>query len=193
MFESIPSVVLSVVAGIVLAAATGLRAFLPLCVLSFSARFGVVQLHDNFAFLESNVALVALCVAAVLELVADKIPLVDHTLDAIGVFVRPAVAFVAGLALMADLPQVISVVLSLFAATVALGTHVEHAKVRAGSTVVTAGLGNPVLSFFEDLISGLLSVLALLAPIIALILLIAGFEVARRVVRRVRKRQFTPR
>ena len=189
MLDALPTYVFPVLAGIVLAAATGLRAFLPLFVLSLGARLGVVDLHANFEFLGNDFALGALCVAAVLELAADKIPLVDHALDAIGLVVRPAAAFVAGLAVMAELPQAISIGLSLFAATVALGTHVEHSKVRAGSTLMTAGFGNPVISVFEDLLSWVLSVLAILAPVIALLLLLAAFDATRRFLRRLRRRQ----
>jgi hypothetical protein len=178
----------SLLAAVALAAATGLRAFLPLLVLSVAARLGVVTLHENVRFLESDVALVALAVATLLELAADKIPVVDHLLDAAATFVRPAAAFVAGLALLADLPDSLSVALALVLAVIALGTHLERAKTRAGSTVLTGGLANPLLSTLEDFLAAALSVLAVLAPLLAALLVVGTALLVRRLWKRRRRR-----
>jgi len=182
------SIVLSVMAGFALAAAAGLRAFLPLLALSVASRLGLAELHEGVRFLGSDVALIALLVATVLELAADKIPVVDHLLDAVSSFVRPASGFLAGLAVMADLPEPVSVGLALLFAAVAFGTHAGKAKARVGSTVTTAGIGNPVLSSLEDVVAGLLSVLAILAPIVAGVLVVVLFVVVWRGIRRLRRR-----
>jgi glucan phosphoethanolaminetransferase (alkaline phosphatase superfamily) len=174
-------------AGIGLAAAAGLRAFLPLLALSLGARAGLLSLHDRMDFLQSDLALAALVVAALAEILADKVPLLDHALDALGTFVRPAVGFVAGLALFADFSGPLSIVMALFLALIALGTHVEHAKVRAGSTVLTAGMGNPVISTIEDAVAGTLSILAVLLPILAGILGLAILYAFWRLWRRIRR------
>jgi hypothetical protein len=186
--ETLGTALVSILAGVALAAAAGLRAFLPLLVLSVAARLGLVGLHENVSFLASDVALWALLVATVLEMVGDKIPLVDHLLDAAATFVRPTAGLLAGLAVLADLPDAVIVVLALFFAMISLGTHLEHAKTRAGSTVLTAGVGNPALSFFEDFLSGALSILALLAPLLAALLAFGFIYLMWRFYRRIRRR-----
>ncbi len=45
--------------------------------------------------------------------------------------------------------------------------HVKKAAIRAGSTSLTAGIANPVLSFIEDVTAMIGTALSILAPIIA--------------------------
>lgn len=75
---------LALTAGVGVAAACGLRAFLPLLFLGVAARLGVIHLRPGSEWLAADVALAALAVATVVEVAADKIPVVDHALDAIG-------------------------------------------------------------------------------------------------------------
>lgn len=182
------TVAVSILAGIALASAAGLRAFLPLLAVGVGSRLGLVHLHEGFGFLRSNTALLALAVAAGLEMTADKIPLVDHVLDLAAGWVRPISGFLAAMAVMGSLPEAVSVVLALFLAVVTLGTHLTHAQIRAGSTVATAGFGNPGLSLFEDLLSGVLSILAVLAPLLAGALVLGGAYFIGRWIRRQRAR-----
>ena len=58
---------LSLGVGIGLAAAAGLRVFLPLLVLGMAARAGWVPLGDEFAWLASSAGLAALSVATLIE------------------------------------------------------------------------------------------------------------------------------
>ena len=95
---------LSVVLGIVLAAATGFRVFLPMLIASGAAFTGHLPLDQSFAWLGTPFALTMLGVAALVEVVAYYIPGIDNLLDALA---TPA-AFVAGTvlsaAVMTDLP-----------------------------------------------------------------------------------------
>ena len=172
--EGLGGVALSITAGIALAAAAGFRAFLPLLVLSAAARLHWLPLHEAASFLTGDLAFTALLVATLLEILGDKVPMIDHALDVGGTFVRPAAGFLAGLAVLADLPEPVRIVLALVLSMLTLGTHVAHAKTRVGSTVLTAGIGNPVLSVLEDAAAFTLAVLAIFLPIVALGLLLLG-------------------
>ena len=167
------SVVVAVIAGIVIAAACGLRAFLPLLVLGLAARSGWVELDPRAQALTGNLALLALSVATVLEIAADKIPVVDHALDVIGTFVRPAAAWLGASALFHGWPAPWGSLVSLSLAAVALGVHALKAKLRLGTTALTLGHGNPIVSSLEDLIALVMTLLAVLLPILGLILLVA--------------------
>ncbi len=84
--------------GFALAACVGLRAFLPLLVAGLAARGGYVDLGASFQWMETPPALVVFGSAFVFEVLADKIPWLDHALHAAEVFVKPAVATLLGLA-----------------------------------------------------------------------------------------------
>jgi len=95
---------LSIALGVVLAAATGFRVFLPMLIMSGAAYTGHLSLDNSFAWLATPFALTMLGVAALVEVLAYYIPGVDNLLDAVA---TPA-AFVAGTivsaAVMTDLP-----------------------------------------------------------------------------------------
>jgi len=186
--DTVLTILVSVLAGVSLAAATGFRAFLPLLIVSLAARLGLVQRHEGMEFRSGNAALAALAVAALVEMVADKVPVVDHALDAVSVVVRPGAAVLAGVALFADLPEPVAAGLAVVMGVIALGANLEKAKVRAGSTVLTAGVGNPFLSVFEDIVSGVLALLAVLAPVLAAMAALGLALLVWRMVRRLRRR-----
>ena len=180
-------IVPSVALGIGLAACAGLRAWLPLLLAGALARAGVIELGSSFQFISSNRALVLFAVATVIEIVGDKFPAVDHALDALSTVLRPA----AGSLLAASVMWQISDPLTAVALGVAVGApsalvpHAAKSLLRAGSTVLTGGLANPVLSFIEDAAALILFVLAVLVPVlVAAALLVVAFLLVRRVARR---------
>ena len=181
--EFVPSVAL----GIGLAACAGLRAWLPLLLAGGLARAGVIELGSSFQFISSNRALVLFAVATVIEIVGDKIPAVDHTLDSLSTVLRPA----AGSLLAASVMWQISDPLTAVALGVAVGApsalvpHAAKSLLRVGSTVLTGGLANPVLSFVEDAAAIVLFILAVVVPVlVAAALLVVVFLILRRVTRR---------
>ena len=159
--------------GIALAACAGLRAWLPLLLASLLARAGWLDLGPPFQFLASNKALLLFAVATVIEIVGDKIPVVDHALDVIGTPLRPA----AGALLAASVMGHVSDPLTALALGTAVGApaalvpHAAKTALRAASTTFTGGLANPILSLIEDGASFVLFVLAVLVPLVVLCLL----------------------
>jgi hypothetical protein len=181
--EIVPSVAL----GIGLAACAGLRAWLPLLLAGGLARAGVIELGSSFQFISSNRALVLFAVATIIEIVGDKIPAVDHTLDSLSTVLRPA----AGSLLAASVMWQIADPLTALALGVAVGApsalvpHAAKSLLRVGSTVLTGGLANPVLSFIEDAAAVVLFILAVVVPVlVAAALLVVVFLILRRVTRR---------
>ena len=170
-----------------LSGAAGLNAWLPLLVSALLARLDAVDLAAPFDDLESTTALVVLAVLTLADFVGDKIPAVDHVLHVVGGVVAPAsgaVLFTGQTGLETDLPTAAAVALG---AVVAGSVHFERASVRGGSTVGTAGTANPFVSFFEDLGSGALIVLAFLAPVVAFVLVVALLVLGTLAVLRIRR------
>jgi len=175
--------VFAAAAGIAIAAACGLRAFLPLLALSLGVRFDLVRVDHAAEWIASTPALVTLVWATVLEIAADKIPAIDHLLDLIATGLRPAAAGLAAWCTFEALHPAIGIAAALVLGGGAMGLHVAKAKVRLGSSMLTLGNANPVLSFIEDAISAGLSALALLAPIAAVVAAGMVVWVFRRVFR----------
>ena len=160
--------------GVGLAAASGLRAFLPLLLLAVAAHFKVVPLEVSpaFAWLGSPLALAALSVASVVEIAGDKIPLVDHFLDATGTAMRPLAATLAAAAVMQTNDPTTAALLGLVVgAPLALGVHGVKAGARGVSSATTGGAANPVISLAEDGAALFAALLSLLAPFLVPLML----------------------
>ncbi len=160
--------------GLGLAAACGFRVFVPLLVLGLGARAGLVSLGESVSFVSSTPALIALGTASVLEMAAYWIPWVDHALDTVA---SPA-AVVGGTLAAASQFGDMGPFLTWGSALVAGGGTAAAAQAlnvttRGASTVTTGGILNPIISAFQSAIAAVLSVLAVIAPIIAGCLLLA--------------------
>jgi hypothetical protein len=174
-------------AGAGLAACCGLRAFLPPLTIGLAARLGLgdlvfgpgFELHSSFAWLASTPALVVFGSAVVVEVLADKIPWVDHALDAVQTAVRPLAGALVAAASLTELdPLPAAVVGLILGGSVAGGVHVAKAKTRLLSTAGTGGLASPVLSLVEDVLALAGSVLSVLLGGVAVLLLLLAAAVA---------------
>jgi hypothetical protein len=180
--------VLPALLGLGLASATGLRTFLPLLMLALAARFEMfdVQLIEQMEWLISWPAIAALGVATTAEFLGDKVPAIDHGLNAIGYITRPvAGAIAAGSVFWAVDPAMAAVAGLIVGAPAALAFNAAQTGVRVGSTATTGGLGNPVVSLIEDVLAFVTVIVAFLAPIIVplvlLVLAVIVFRLARRI------------
>ena len=176
---------LPIVLGIALAAATGFRVFLPMLIVSGAAYTGHLQLDNSFAWLGTSSALTMLSVAALAEVLAYYVPLVDNLLDALA---TPA-AFIAGTlvsaAVMTDVPPMVKWTAAVIAGGGVAGlTQGLTGILRAHSTVLTGGLGNSIIATAELGGAVLISFLALVAPAAAIALVMLFLLVAIRLVRR---------
>jgi hypothetical protein len=170
---------LQLATGIALAACAGLRAFLPLFALGLAGRLELVPLSEAYAWLASWPALTVFGVAVVVELAADKIPVVDHVLDAVQAFVKPCAGALVSATLVADFGPLGLTVGSMLAGGLTSGVvHLTKAKLRWVSTATTAGTANPLLSIAEDAGALAGTVLSLLAPLLLLLLLGTGLVLA---------------
>jgi hypothetical protein len=160
---------LSICIGLGLSAACGFRIFVPLLVMSVAANSGHLHLAPSFGWIGSPAALVAFSAATVLEIGAYYIPWLDHFLDLLA---TPA-AIVAGCVVTASMVSGMSPFLKWSLAIIAGGGAagtVQAATVvaRGLSFAGTGGLGNPLIATIELGGSVLASVAAVLAPLMAL-------------------------
>lgn len=180
-----------------LSSTAGLRAYLPLLMLGIASDIrgpdgqALLPVQDQFHVLGHPIVLGVLAVLVILEFLADKVPGVDHISDIIHTVIRPA----AGALIMAGSANTLSdenkILAAIVGALVALATHSVKASTRAAVTTTTAGVGNPVASFIEDILVIGVIVLLVLAPIVGFIalvlLLILLFKAARAGFRGIRR------
>jgi hypothetical protein len=160
-------VALALLLGIGLSASTGLNTFLPLLLLAGAAKFHIagITLNGTFGWLASDTAIIILIVACVLEIVADKFPAVDHFLDAVGTFARPAAGGLAMASVLDGADPVVAAVVGLIVGSpISFGFHTLKAGTRVVSSAATFGCANPVISVVEDIVSFGLSILAIFIP-----------------------------
>lgn len=179
--------VLNVFTAFGLSSSAGLNAYLPLLVVALLARFtDLVTLNSPWNTLESWWVIGVLVILLVIEILADKIPAVDSVNDVIQTFVRPiagAILFAANAGTIGEAHPILAMVCGLLVA----GTvHAAKATARPIVTATTGGTMNPVVSTAEDVLSLVVAILAILAPILIMILLVL---VAIWFIRRRRRRR----
>jgi hypothetical protein len=184
-----PDYALSTFLGIALAAATGFRVFLPMLIVSGAAYTGHLSLDETFAWLGTPSALTMLSVAALAETLAYYIPAVDNLLDALATPAALIAGTIVSAAVMTDVPPMVKWTAAVIAGGGIAGlTQGVTGILRAHSTVLTGGLGNPIIATAELGGALLMSFLALAAPTAAIALAIMLLWVAIRLLRRLFRR-----
>lgn len=153
-----------------LSASAGLNAYIPLLVVGVIAHYfpNTLNLATPFDLLANPWILILLGVLVIIEMIADKIPAVNHINDLIQTIIRPAagaIAFAASANVITDINPVLALACGLL---VAGSVHtVKAAAVRPAVTATTGGAGNIPVSIAEDVLATAASVLAVLLPLIA--------------------------
>ncbi|MCC6147472.1 MAG: DUF4126 domain-containing protein [Anaerolineaceae bacterium] len=157
-----------------LSASAGLNAYIPLLIVALLAKFtNLLTLKTPWDTLTSWWIIGIILFLALIEFFADKAPAVNHINDVVQTLIRPAagaVAFAASANVVTEVHPVLSLALGLL---IAGGVHtVKAAAVRPVVTATTAGAGNVPVSIAEDVVSALISFLAIVLPIVVACMLI---------------------
>ncbi|MEZ0397223.1 MAG: DUF4126 domain-containing protein [Anaerolineales bacterium] len=157
-----------------LSASAGLNAYIPLLIVGVIAHYtDLIKLNPPFDLLANPWVLIVLGILVIIEMVADKVPAVNHINDVIQTVIRPAagaIIFAASANVITDVNPVLALILGLL---VAGGVHtVKAVAVRPAVTATTGGAGNVPVSIAEDVIAAVLSLLATLIPILVAAFLI---------------------
>ena len=156
--------------GVGLAACCGFRVFVPLLIASVATKLGIIGTMSDFEWLSGWPALLGLSVAAVFELGAYYIPWLDNALDTIATPLSIAAGTLLSTSFLDIDTPILQWGLGLIlgggpAGIVQAGTSL----LRLGSTATTGGLGNPVIATGENVASIGLSILTVLLPLVAVI------------------------
>jgi uncharacterized protein DUF4126 len=163
-----PESLFSIAAGLALAAAAGLRVFVPLLIVSVAARSGWVHVGPSFEWIAGTPALIAFLTATVLEIAAYYVPFFDNLLDTIATPAAALAGMLASAAVLVDLPPWLQYSIAIVAAGSTAGAVAASTSlVRLKSSAFTAGVGNALLATFEMVGAFGVALVAVLVPLLA--------------------------
>jgi hypothetical protein len=168
-----------------LSGAAGLRPSLSLLIVSIAVKIGLLHPNPSLAWVASGWVMALAGAATLLELFADKVPVVDHALHAVHFALAPVVGAVTAMSGYQGDPS-LAVIPAVLGGGNALLVHTARAGVRAATTASTFGLGNTLVSFIEDGIAALFILIAIVAPVLTALLLVVVTIWAVRLIRRLR-------
>ena len=159
-----------------LSASAGLNAYIPLLVVALLGKFtSLITLSPPWDTLESWWVIGILVVLSIIEFFTDKIPAINHANDLIQTAIRPiagAIIFAASAQIITDVHPVLAMVMGLL---VAGSVHaVKSLAVRPVVTATTGGAGNVPVSIAEDILATILSIIAVVTPILIAVMLVIG-------------------
>lgn len=182
--------------------ASGLRLYLTVLLIGIAGHWGWVALPPGLHVLASPLVMGCAAVLALVEFLADKIPLVDSAWDGLHTFIRiPAgAALVAGLVSgwAGDQGQAWGVMAALVGGGLAATAHAAKASTRAAANTSPEPFSNLALSLLGDVaVPGMLWLAwahpLLFFPLLALALAVMAaliwfcFKFVRALLRRVRR------
>jgi len=170
--------------GVALSATCGFRVFVPLLAVNIGTRAldadgqPRIELAGGFDWLSSDIALMVFLVATLFEIGGYYIPWIDNLLDTIA---SPA-SIVAGTVITASFVTGMDPWLQWLLGVIAGGgaagaVQATTVVARAGSTVTTGGLGNPIVASVETsgaFLGSALSIVAVEFAIVVFVLLLGG-------------------
>jgi len=168
--------------------ASGVNSYLVVLVLGIAGRLGVDGVP---VVLTRTDVLVVAGVLYGMEFVADKIPYVDSSWDAVSTAIRPTVGAIIALMLTGDVGTLQQATYAVLGGGTALASHAVKASIRLAVNTSPEPVTNTAASVLEDLtVVGVLLLSVAhpwLALTVCLVLLVAGVTLVVFLVRRIRR------
>ncbi|KAF0108964.1 MAG: hypothetical protein FD146_8 [Anaerolineaceae bacterium] len=157
-----------------LSASAGLNAYIPLLVVGVIAHYtDWIKLDAPYDLLANPWILILLSILLIIEMLADKIPAVNHVNDIIQTVIRPvagAIVFAAAAHVVTDINPLLALACGL---VIGGSVHVvKSGAVRPAITATTGGAGNVPVSILEDVVATLVSILSIVLPILVGVFLV---------------------
>lgn len=153
--------------------ACGLNLYATVALLGIASRVGwITSLPPGMAGLEHGLVIGSAAVLYVIEFVVDRVPLIDHTWEAVHTLIRPAAAGLLAVLALQNMPLSLQLTGAAAAALVALAAHGGKTGLRLIVSTRTSEarrrtFARAALSILEDLAAVGIAVAALMHPDIA--------------------------
>jgi hypothetical protein len=165
--------VMGVMAGVGLSAACGFRVFVPLLGMSIANMAGHLTLSSGFEWIGSWPALIAFATATVIEIGAYYVPWIDNIMDAAAIPVAAVAGMIVTASQVGDMSPFLKWTLAVIAGGgVGLTVQGGTVAIRAASSATTGGLGNFGFSTLELIAAVVLTVLAVVLPLLCFVVVV---------------------
>jgi hypothetical protein len=157
-----------------LSASAGLNAYIPLLVVGVIGHYtNWIKLTPPYDLLANPWILILVGVLLIIEMLADKVPAVNHINDIIQTIFRPAagaIVFAASAHALTGIHPVLALACGLL---VAGGVHtVKSAAIRPAVTATTGGTANVPVSIAEDVTATVVSILSIIVPVLVIVFVV---------------------
>ncbi|HEY4354639.1 MAG TPA: DUF4126 domain-containing protein [Acidobacteriaceae bacterium] len=152
---------------VALSFAAGLNLYATVAVLGLLARFNVAQLPHGLEAVGNTWVICVSIALFLVELFADKVPMVDVVWSALHTFIRIPVAALMAYKASEQLSPEMQLVVALMGAAVAAVVHGSKTAVRVAVTPSPEPVSNAVLSGSEDVVAIVLTWIATHHPVFA--------------------------
>ena len=149
--------------------AAGVNLYATVAVLGLAARYGWVQLPEQFQLFNHPWVIGIAGALYVVEFIADKIPWVDSIWDSVHTVIRPIGGALIAVAALGEASPVTMGLIALLGGTAAAGSHVTKAGARVAINTSPEPFTNWIASLAEDAFVIGLSLLTLKFPLLALL------------------------
>ena len=149
--------------------AAGVNLYATVAVLGLAARYGWVQLPEQFQLFNHPWVIGIAGALYGVEFIADKIPWVDSIWDSVHTVIRPIGGALIAVAALGEASPVTMGLIALLGGTAAAGSHVTKAGARVAINTSPEPFTNWIASLAEDAFVIGLSLLTLKFPLLALL------------------------
>jgi len=149
--------------------AAGVNLYATVAVLGLAARYGWVELPEQFQIFNNLWVIGAAGFLYVVEFVADKIPWVDSIWDSVHTVIRPVGGALIAVASLGEASPAVMGLIALLGGTAAAGSHITKAGTRVAINTSPEPFTNWLASLAEDVFVIGLSLLTLKFPLLALL------------------------
>jgi hypothetical protein len=172
--------------------AAGINLYATVAIVGLASRYGWVDLPPQYRAFDNTYIIAAALILYVVEFVADKIPWVDTTWDAVHTVVRPIGGAAIAVAGLGEASPAMQAMVGLIGAGIAGTTHMTKAGTRVAVNTSPEPFSNWILSLAEDGFVVALGLLALQYPLVAGLVVLVGLVLiglfARWIIKSFRRR-----
>lgn len=151
---------------------SGINLYATVTVLGLLQKFGAAKLPGGLDVLDNWWIIGVAGFLYSIEFFADKIPYVDSVWDIIHTFIRVPAGAAVAYAATSQMDTSVSIIAGLLGGGFALSSHGTKTALRATANVSPEPVSNWALSFVEDAIAIIGSLLAVFAPVLIAIVLV---------------------
>ncbi|KRG15380.1 hypothetical protein ACA30_07090 [Virgibacillus soli] len=175
----------SLLMGIGLSSSTGYKPFIPLLIIGISSRLGFIELTEQSQWISSTLFICILVALSVLEVFSASIPIIGRIFEVLGIPITLVCGYITITSLAGNLVEsniiIIKHLIGILLGSGSAGLIKTLTIIKNTlSDTVTFGLSSFVNSMIDTIKAIFISIVAIVAPILVCIILVASLFITYR-------------